>query len=98
MSIDLKQLGTKLKKYCHQFEQTLDEVFSATGIEDTVLAAYESGNMKPSDTCAVWNILSSEVLYGKARALNCEFCITSYVHYECLYKPRREISDGFLKY
>lgn len=41
-----------------------------------------------TDTCAVWNILSSARLRSAAREASCDFCITSYVHYECLVKPR----------
>jgi len=44
------------------------------------------------DTCAVWHILSSNILYYKAKAANCAFCITYFVNYECLYKPRKEKS------
>lgn len=42
-----------------------------------------------SDTCAVWNVLSSVRLYGAAKEARCEFCITSFVRYECLVKPRK---------
>lgn len=42
-----------------------------------------------ADTCAVWNVLSSTLLYATARAARCTFCITRFVHYECLDKPRR---------
>lgn len=40
------------------------------------------------DTCAVWHIISSNSLYHRAKGARCEFCITSFVHYECLIKPR----------
>lgn len=46
------------------------------------------------DTCAVWHILSSDVLYNKAKFAKCEFCVTQFVHYECLHKPRKEITDN----
>ena len=42
-----------------------------------------------ADTCAIWNILSSHLLYCVARAAGCAFCCTSFVHYECLRKPRK---------
>lgn len=45
------------------------------------------------DTCAVWHILSSNILYHKAKAANCVFCITSFVHYECFYKLRKEKTE-----
>lgn len=46
------------------------------------------------DTCSVWNVLSSKLLYGAAREAGCEFCITTFVHYECLIKPRKTASKG----
>lgn len=42
-----------------------------------------------ADTCAIWNILSSQLLYCVARAAGCAFCCTSFVHYECILKPRK---------
>ena len=41
------------------------------------------------DTCAVWNILSSRLLFQMAIQAQCKFCITSFVQYECLVKRRR---------
>ena len=43
------------------------------------------------DTCAVWNILSSNCLYTAATVANCHFVITSFVEYECLRKPRTRV-------
>ena len=40
------------------------------------------------DTCAVWNLLSSEILYAAAVSEKCHFCMTRFVRYECLSKPR----------
>jgi hypothetical protein len=45
-----------------------------------------------ADTCAVWNLLSSKKLLGAAKGARCDFCITSFVLYECLVKPRKSIS------
>jgi hypothetical protein len=42
-----------------------------------------------ADTCSVWNVLSSPRLHGAAKEARCEFCITSFVKYECLTKPRK---------
>jgi hypothetical protein len=42
-----------------------------------------------ADTCSVWNVLSSLRLYGAAKEARCEFCITDFVRYECLIKPRK---------
>ncbi|NDP64785.1 hypothetical protein [Polaromonas sp.] len=42
-----------------------------------------------ADTCSVWNVLSSIRLYGASKESHCDFCITSFVHYECLIKPRK---------
>lgn len=44
------------------------------------------------DTCAVWNILSSKILYSIAKDAKCDFSITEYVKYECLFKRRKTIS------
>ena len=41
-----------------------------------------------TDTCAVWNVLSSLTLYRSAKQANVSFCITPFVHYECLLKKR----------
>lgn len=41
------------------------------------------------DSCAVWNVLSSRLLYARALAARCHFCCTSFIEYECLYKPRK---------
>ncbi|WP_241357838.1 hypothetical protein [Pseudomonas aeruginosa] len=41
-----------------------------------------------ADTCSVWNVLSSRLLYAAAQEANCEFCMTAFVYYECLVKPR----------
>jgi predicted nucleic acid-binding protein len=45
-----------------------------------------------TDTCSVWNILSSKQLYLAATNAKVHFCITSMVLYECLYKPRSSIT------
>lgn len=42
-----------------------------------------------ADTCSVWNLLSSAKLHAAAKEARCEFCITSFVRYECLHKPRK---------
>lgn len=44
-----------------------------------------------ADTCSVWNILSSPRLNAAAREARCDFCVTSFVQYECLIKPRKAI-------
>lgn len=46
------------------------------------------------DTCAVWNVLSSRVLYSTAHSAGCVFCITQFVQYECLHKPRKPSAHG----
>ena len=43
-----------------------------------------------ADTCSVWNVLSSTTLHSAAKEARCEFCITSFVRYECLYKARKK--------
>ena len=42
-----------------------------------------------ADTCSVWNVLSSPRLHAAAKEAKCEFCVTSFVRYECLAKPRK---------
>jgi hypothetical protein len=41
-----------------------------------------------ADTCSVWNILSSPLLHSAAKQARCDFCVTSFVQYECLVKAR----------
>lgn len=41
-----------------------------------------------ADSGGVWNVLSSRLLYIVARETGCAFFVTSFVHYECLAKPR----------
>ncbi|MNK76458.1 hypothetical protein D3C87_960270 [compost metagenome] len=48
---------------------------------------FHLGNV--ADTCSVWNLLSSTRLYSAAKGARCDFCITSFVRYECLVKPRK---------
>lgn len=43
------------------------------------------------DTCGIWNILSSQLLFSGASS-RCKFCCTNYVYYECLIKPRANVS------
>jgi hypothetical protein len=45
-----------------------------------------------ADTCAVWNILSSTRLHGAALEAKCDFCVTTFVRYECLVKPRKSFT------
>lgn len=42
-----------------------------------------------TDTCAVWNILSSRLLHMTAKQAGITFCCTKFVLYECLFKPRK---------
>lgn len=46
------------------------------------------------DTCAVWNLLSSESLYVTAQLAGLSACITEFVRYECLDKPRTRPSPA----
>jgi hypothetical protein len=41
-----------------------------------------------ADTCAIWNLLASQIFYDASRRAGCALCCTSYVLYEALYKPR----------
>jgi hypothetical protein len=38
------------------------------------------------DTCSLWNLLASRLLYATARAAGIRLCCTNFVIYECLYK------------
>ena len=49
-------------------------------------------SLNVADTCAVWNVLSSVLLYQTARQAGCSFCCTVFVEYECLHKPRKKPS------
>lgn len=40
------------------------------------------------DSCAIWNIISAQLLRTTAYSARCSFCCTDFVYYECLYKPR----------
>lgn len=50
-----------------------------------------------TDTCAVWNLLSSKILFCAALSANCTFCITGFVYYECLLKQRSAYSNEDLE-
>ena len=45
-----------------------------------------------TDTCSVWNVLSSLLLYARAKSAGVVFICTRFVIYECLSKPRRQIT------
>jgi len=40
------------------------------------------------DTCAIWNVLSSQRLLSAAKAAKCHFSATAFVYYEALHKSR----------
>lgn len=40
-----------------------------------------------TDTCSVWNVLASRVLYETAKSARVLLCVTEFVRYECLHKP-----------
>lgn len=40
------------------------------------------------DTCSIWNLLASATLRRAARTANLSFCLTKFVEYEALHKPR----------
>lgn len=44
-----------------------------------------------TDTCAVWNVLSSSMLFCRAKQAGVMFYCTSFVIYECLYKKRKNM-------
>jgi len=61
------------------------------------VSSFILGNI--TDTCAVWNLLSSDRLLAAALMRRCEFAITRVVLYECLLKPRTraDIHDDELR-
>ena len=48
MAIDLHLLGSKLRRYRDQFQMSLEEVASATGLEAQQLGEYEGGDREPT--------------------------------------------------
>ncbi|AWO01851.1 hypothetical protein DLD77_09150 [Chitinophaga alhagiae] len=40
------------------------------------------------DSCAIWNLLSSLILYNRIKSNGFDFSITQFVEYECLFKVR----------
>jgi len=46
-----------------------------------------------ADTCALWNVLSSRLLYIRALQARCVFSLTQFVQYECLYKRRSVVTE-----
>jgi predicted nucleic acid-binding protein len=46
-----------------------------------------------TDSCAVWNVLSSSILFHAATGMNCVFSLTAFVNYECLFKSRSSQSS-----
>ena len=53
----------------------------------------EFKSMVVSDTCSVWNMLSSRRLYQATICAKLHFCITPMVLYECLHKPRTTMTS-----
>jgi hypothetical protein len=43
-----------------------------------------------TDTCSVWNVLSSRMLHRTSVAAGCVFSLTGFTLYECLHKPRQQ--------
>lgn len=48
--------------------------------------------MVVTDTCAVWNVLSARKLYQAAFDSGLTFCITPMVLFECIRKPRKNVT------
>lgn len=49
-----------------------------------------------ADSCSIWNILSSNVLYSSALSATprCYFACTDYVRYECLIRQRQDETEA----
>lgn len=41
-----------------------------------------------TDTCAIWNVLSSRILFDASLTAQCYFSCTAFVEYECLHRKR----------
>lgn len=50
-------------------------------------------SLNVTDCCALWNLLSSELLFHAARRANFYFCITHFVFYEALLKKRSCVNE-----
>jgi hypothetical protein len=42
-----------------------------------------------SDTCSLWNLMASKLLYSTAANAGVTLCCTNFVVYECMHKPGR---------
>jgi hypothetical protein len=42
-----------------------------------------------ADSCSIWNVLSSRLLWSRAKQAACHFSCTQFVLYECLFKSRK---------
>jgi hypothetical protein len=40
-----------------------------------------------ADTCSIWNLMASNLLYVTARDVGVTLCCTNFILYECLHKP-----------
>jgi hypothetical protein len=40
-----------------------------------------------ADTCSLWNLMASRLLYVRSRQAGVSLCCTQFVLYECLFKP-----------
>ncbi|PQP83255.1 hypothetical protein C0Q44_00540 [Paenibacillus sp. PCH8] len=63
------------------------------------LKLYNFQKIYITDTCSVWNILSSDCLYQASLNANFTFWITPFILYECLTKERKTVTpeDSRLK-
>ena len=53
--------------------------------------------MLATDTCSIWNILSSKKIFNATNIAKITFYVTPMVLYECLIKPRKNISNEKLE-
>jgi hypothetical protein len=50
--------------------------------------------MLVTDTCSIWNLMSSRRLFQSSRCANLFLCITPMVLYECLHKQRKVVTPA----
>jgi len=56
-----------------------------------MFATFPQHNM--IDTCSIWNMISSSILYTKSKAAGIIYYATEFVIYECIHKPRKTATD-----
>ena len=73
MAIDLQVLGSKLRRYREQLQESFEEVSQATGIAPDRLEAMESGSIRPSgDEILILAEVGQRAALGRAGQRQCQ--------------------------